>query len=86
MNKNREDILNEFLQALKDFLFSIDAPTCIKDLKDPVISKEEFMEKLDLLAEYADDDASSLASNRPVNITLFKKIFEYAWDGNNIDF
>ena len=33
-NKNREDILNEFLQALKDFLYSIDAPTCIKDLKD----------------------------------------------------
>lgn len=85
-NKNREDILNEFIQVLKDFLYSIDAPTCIKDLKDPVISKEEFMEKLDLLAEYADDDASSLASNRPVNLTLFKKIFEYAWDGKNIDF
>ncbi|MFX0188471.1 MAG: iron-containing alcohol dehydrogenase [Candidatus Hodarchaeota archaeon] len=85
-NKNREDVLNEFLQALKDFLYSIDAPACIKDLKDPVISKEEFMEKLDLLAEYADDDASSLASNRSVNLTLFKKIFEYAWDGKNIDF
>jgi alcohol dehydrogenase class IV len=85
-NKSRDELYKEFLQSVKDFILSLDAPICVKDLKDPVINKEEYFSKLDLLAEYADDDAVSLTSFRTVNRKLYKKIFEYAWDGRDIDF
>jgi len=85
-NKSRDELFKEFLQSVKDFILSLDAPICVKDLKDPVINKEEYFSKLDLLAEYADDDAVSLTSFRTVNRKLYKKIFEYAWDGRIIDF
>ncbi|TES99824.1 MAG: iron-containing alcohol dehydrogenase [Promethearchaeota archaeon] len=85
-NKSRDELYKEFLQSVKDFILSLDAPICVKDLKDPVINKEEYFSKLDLLAEYADDDAVSLTSYRTVNRKLYKKIFEYAWDGRDIDF
>ncbi len=85
-NKSRDELYKEFLQSVKDFILSLDAPICVKDLKDPIINKEEYFSKLDLLAEYADDDAVSLTSFRTVNRKIYKKIFEYAWDGRDIDF
>ena len=85
-NKNREELFKEFILALKNFIQSIDGPTSIKEIKNPVIKKEEYFEKLDLLVDYAFNDAVTLASTRQLNIDLYKKIFTYAWDGKNIDF
>ena len=85
-NKSREELLNKFLQAVRDFIQSLDAPVCVKDMKNPVITKEEYFDKLDLLTNYAADDAVSLTSFRSMSEKLFKTIFEYSWDGQNIDF
>jgi len=85
-NKSREELLDEFLQAIRNFIQSLDAPVCVKDMKNPVITKEEYFDKLDLLINYAADDAVSLTSFRSMSEKLFKTIFEYAWDGKNIDF
>jgi alcohol dehydrogenase class IV len=85
-NKERDTLLKEFLGALKKFIHSIDAPTCVKDLTEPTINKDEYMDKIDLLANYAEDDAVSLLSYRPMNVKLYKQIFEYAWEGKDIDF
>jgi len=85
-NKSREELLDEFLQAVRDFIESLDAPVCVKDMKNPVITKEEYFDKLDLLVNYAADDAVSLTSFRSMSAKLFKTIFEYAWIGQNIDF
>jgi len=79
-------LFKEFILALKNFIQSIDGPTSIKEIKNPVIKKEEYFEKLDLLVDYAFNDAVTLASTRQLNIHLYKKIFTYAWDGKNIDF
>ena len=57
-----------------------------KDMKDPVITKEEYYDNLDLLTNYAADDAVALTSFRTMSEKLFKTIFEYAWDGRDIDF
>ncbi len=83
---NREKSLNDFLQAVKDFFHSIDAPTCVKELKNPVITKEEYFEKIDLATEYAETQVTSLGSSRPLIKKHIKKIFEYAWDGKIVDF
>ncbi len=85
-NKSRKELFGEFIQAIKDFIVSLDAPVCVKDLKDPVITKEEYFGKLDLLTNYAADDAVALTSFRTMSEKLFKTIFEYAWDGQDIDF
>lgn len=85
-NKSREELFNEFLQSVRDFIQSLNAPVCVKDMKNPVITKEGYFDKLDLLINYAADDAVSLTSFRSMSEKLFKTIFEYAWDGKNIDF
>ena len=85
-DKDRDALLIEFLQALKAFMHSLDAPTCVKDLKNPVINKEEYFDKLDVLADYAFNDMVSLFSYRTITPDTMKKIFEYAWDGKAIDF
>lgn len=85
-NKSREELFNEFLQAIRDFIVSLDAPVCVKDMKNPVITKEEYFDKLDLLTNYAADDAVALTSFRTMSEKLFRTIFEYAWDGQDIDF
>jgi alcohol dehydrogenase class IV len=84
--KDRDGLFKEFIQEIKNFIHSIDGPTCIKDIKNPKISKEEYFQKLDLLADYADHDAVSLTSFRPINYELYKQIYECAWDGKEIDF
>ncbi|MBY8987480.1 MAG: iron-containing alcohol dehydrogenase [Candidatus Lokiarchaeota archaeon] len=85
-HKSRKELLNEFLQAIRDFIVSLDAPVCVKDMKNPVITKEEYFDKLDLLTNYAADDAVALTSFRTMSDKLFKMIFEFAWDGKDIDF
>lgn len=85
-SKSRDNLLKEFVQSLKDFIHSVDGPTCIKEIKEPKISKQEYFEKLDKLVDYAINDAVTLTAYRPINEELYRKIFEYAWDGSFINF
>jgi alcohol dehydrogenase class IV len=85
-NKDNKDLLREFIHKLKDFIRSLDGPTCVKEIKDPVIIKEEYFKKIDILVDYTLNDAGSLTTYRPSNKEILGKIFEYAWDGKEIDF
>jgi len=84
--KSDKDLLSDFLAAVKDFITSLDGPLCVKNLKNPVISKEEYYKNLKVLAKYAELDIVSLLSPRHLNTEILEKIFEYAWDGKDIDF
>jgi len=84
--KNSKELFSEFLQAIKNFISSLDGPLCVKDLKNPVISKEDYFNNLDLLIKYTELDAVSLLSPRHLNKEVLEKIFEYAWDGKDVDF
>lgn len=83
---NREKSLNDFLQAVIDFIHSVGGPTCVKELKNPVISKEEYFEKINLATEIADNQPTTLGSSRPLIKKHIKRIFEYTWDGKIVDF
>jgi len=85
-NKPREELLKEFMVKLKEFIRSIDAPTSFRELRKPDITKVNYMSKLDLLINYAEDDAVSLTSFRALNSDIYRKLFEYAWEGKAIDF
>ncbi|MFW9819325.1 MAG: iron-containing alcohol dehydrogenase [Candidatus Thorarchaeota archaeon] len=85
-NKNQDTLLKEFIISLKNFIKSVDGPTCVKDIQQPNISKELYYAKLDKLVEYANNDAVTLTTYRPIDENLYRKIFEYAWEGKMIDF
>jgi len=85
-NKENKILLTELLQAIKDFIHSVDGAVCVKEIKEPKITKEEYMDKLDILILYAEKDAVDLLAPRYMTKELYKKIFEYAWDGRDIDF
>jgi alcohol dehydrogenase class IV len=85
-DRDRDELFSEFIGEIKNFMRSIDAPTCVKELNKPKITMDEYFNKLDLLADYANTDAVSLTSYRPIDKDLFKRIFQYAWDGKRIDF
>jgi len=85
-NKDSNEVFIEFLQNIKDFIHSIDGPVCIKEIKNPVINEEEYHKNLDLLVDYAENDAVALLSSRYIDKEILKRIFEYAWDGRTIDF
>ena len=85
-NKATDELYIEFRAKLVEFFGLIDAPTRVKDLKKPEISKEEYMAQLDLLVQYAEDDAVSLTSLRPITSEIYRRIFEYAWEGKQLDF
>lgn len=84
--KSRDSLLKELIAQMKEFIRSIDGSTSIKEIQKPEISKKDYFEKLDLIAKYAYNDAASITSFRPIDLSGYKKIFEYAWDGKNIDF
>ncbi|MBD3256528.1 MAG: iron-containing alcohol dehydrogenase [Candidatus Lokiarchaeota archaeon] len=85
-NKNRDDLFQEFIDKIKEFIRSLNGPTCVKEIENPKIEKDEYFNKLDVLVDYADNDAVSLTSYRAIDKSLYKKIYERAWDGRRIDF
>ncbi|MFX0048484.1 MAG: iron-containing alcohol dehydrogenase [Candidatus Hermodarchaeota archaeon] len=84
--KSDNELATEFLQSLKDFIHSIDGPVSIKELKNPVITEEDYYRNLNLLVNYAETDSVAFMVTRYIDSEVIKKIFEYAWDGKTIDF
>ncbi len=82
----RETALRNFIEAIKKFMRSLNAPTCVKDIKELEIDREEYEKRIDVLANYSFEDGVTLYSLRPINEEIYKKIYEYAYDGKNIDF
>jgi len=85
-DKTKKDLLIALLQAIKDFIHSLDGAVCVKEMKNPTISKEKYMDNLDLLVQYAELDVVDLLAPRWMHKETYRKIFEYAWDGRDIDF
>jgi alcohol dehydrogenase class IV len=85
-NRSKADLLVDFINSLKEFIISVDGFTCVKEIKEPKISKEDYIGKLDILVDYAINDAVTLTSYRPIDEDLYRRIFEYAWNGKIIDF
>ncbi|MHA1728304.1 MAG: iron-containing alcohol dehydrogenase [Promethearchaeota archaeon] len=85
-DKNKEEIIKELIFTVRKFIQSVGGITAVKDCKNPVISKEDYMNKLDVLANYADTDLSTFGSIRAINESIYKKILTYAWEGKDYIF
>ncbi|MHA1272575.1 MAG: iron-containing alcohol dehydrogenase [Promethearchaeota archaeon] len=84
-NKTNDEILKEFTAKYKEFLYSLNMPTCVKEI-EPSISFEEYKNKLDELVQYAWDDICTFDNVRIPTKDDFRKIYLYAYEGKDIDF
>jgi len=50
------------------------------------ILKEDFEAKMDRLVQYAYEDVDNYLSPRPIAAAQCSQVFQYAYDGRDIDF
>jgi alcohol dehydrogenase class IV len=85
-DRSNHEILKDFTRVFKSFLKSLNLPTCVNEIIEPKITKEEYMSKLDQLVNFALDDICTYDSLRVPTKEDFKELFIYAYDGKDIDF
>ncbi|MHA1786089.1 MAG: iron-containing alcohol dehydrogenase [Candidatus Helarchaeota archaeon] len=81
--KTNNDPTKELANAIRNLLNQIKLPTSIKDLG---ISEDKFNEKFEKLVEFAFTDLATSLNPRQTSKEEFTKIFQYAYQGKQIDF
>jgi alcohol dehydrogenase class IV len=82
--KTRETILRELLVALLQFMEDTGFPVGIRTLTKPIITREEYLAKIETLAELAEGDFTTLSSSRRVDKDQYRRIALAAYD-NKVD-
>lgn len=72
----------KMIDDIKNLQKQVNLPSKLSDL----IKKEDFEAKLDLMADQCLESGSAVMSPRSADSTAFKKIFQYAFEGKDIDF
>jgi alcohol dehydrogenase class IV len=78
-----DELSTKFIETFKKRLIKFEMPISLKDMK---ISKENFESNLDTLIRYAENDSGILSNPRDADYDDFVKIFEYIFEGKEIDF
>ncbi len=71
------------VDKIKELQKAVEFPTSLKDLR---VSKKEFEENLDLLITCCFQDATAVMTPRSITDEYFRKIYNYAFNGKDIDF
>ncbi|MFW9897140.1 MAG: iron-containing alcohol dehydrogenase, partial [Candidatus Thorarchaeota archaeon] len=79
-NRPRDEILRDLLVDLRNFMNSINCPLSISDIKNPKISKDEYMVQMDQMVEFAFNDYCTLSSTRRINQSQYRKILEITYE------
>jgi len=58
----------------------VGCPLSVKELKDPIITHEEYVSKMDQLVLYAENDYTSLSSTRGLHTEAIRKLFEISYE------
>jgi alcohol dehydrogenase class IV len=80
---NDEESMANLIAKIKELLSKLDLPT---DLAGLGITREQLNENLDQLVTDAYEDPDTFASPRWIRPEDCRKMFEYAFDGRDIDF
>ena len=78
-----EELSVKLINAFKDLLVKLELPLSLEDMN---ISREQYETNLESLIDYALNDSGTLSNPRPLDYEDFEKIFEYAYEGKEIDF
>jgi alcohol dehydrogenase class IV len=80
----REGAAN-LVSAIRDLERRVEQPLSIREAL-PDLAREAFVAKLDRLVDYAEMDATIIASARNLSTDETRRLFEYAYDGRDVDF
>ena len=82
--KQRDEILRELLTKLRSFFKEIECPLSVQEIKDPKISREEYIAKMDELVHYTFNDYCTLSSTRRLDEKQIHRILELSYE-NKLD-
>jgi len=81
--KTKKERFNELMVKVRTLFEELDVPLNLKDLD---ISEENLEKNMEKLALFTYEDIDSIFSPRPITIDQCKKIFQYTFEGKDIDF
>jgi alcohol dehydrogenase class IV len=81
----RDEILKELLEKLRNFMRSINFPLSIKELNTPRISHEEYLSNIDKLVDFAFNDYVTLSSTRKIDRPQYRQLFLLAYENKMED-
>jgi len=82
--KQKDQILRELLEKIKEFMKLVGCPLSVKELEKPKVSREEYNAKMDQMVDYAFNDYTTLSSTRKLDPLQTRKILEVVYE-NKID-
>ncbi|MFX0152227.1 MAG: iron-containing alcohol dehydrogenase [Candidatus Hodarchaeota archaeon] len=71
------------VNSFKELLIQLEMPLSLKDMN---ISREQYEANRESLVNYAENDSGSLSNPRDADYNDFVKLFEYAYEGKEVDF
>ncbi|WP_054252727.1 iron-containing alcohol dehydrogenase [Neofamilia massiliensis] len=78
-----EEIANELIKMIRGLNAKFDIKN---NLRDFGIKEDEFKEKIDAIATNAVADACTGSNPRSIDVATMKKLFEYVYEGKDLDF
>ncbi len=81
--KDAKEGLVRLVGRVRSFLTSLEVPLNLKDMGIPRV---DFEAKLGTLVKYAHEDVDCYLSPRPITAAQCARVFQYAYDGRDIDF
>jgi len=81
--ENDENAAKIVIEKIEDLAKKVDFPL---SLRETGVSHEDFEKNLEMLVNLCYQDASSVLTPRPTNGEQFKKLYQYAFDGKDVDF
>ncbi len=81
--RDAEDGLVKLVSRVRSFLSSLEVPLALKDWGIP---RGDWEAKIERLVKYAYEDVDCYLSPRPITAAQCAKVFQYAYDGRDIDF
>jgi alcohol dehydrogenase class IV len=81
--RDAEDGLVKLVSRVRAFLSSLEVPLALKDWGIP---RGDWEAKIERLVKYAYEDVDCYLSPRPITAAQCAKVFQYAYDGRDIDF
>ncbi|UCH03943.1 MAG: iron-containing alcohol dehydrogenase [Candidatus Thorarchaeota archaeon] len=81
--KRHEHVSRKFAQAIRELMERIGSPTNMKAAK---VTKKAFKASIDKLVQYAMMDAAISMNPRNTDSGIIRRIYEYMFEGNPVDF
>lgn len=78
-----KDLTKKLIDGFRDLLIQLKLPVSLRELE---ISDKIFNQRLDSAIEYALNDSGTLSNPRPLDYEDYKRIFNYLFEGKELDF